>query len=91
MKLRPPPPRTTVPEVVPLLAAAALHGGFVQQHVLPALQLPVVAATGRVTILQDSLLSTRLNLRTSMTLEAVEDRDAWSMQLRRLSVPNSLL
>jgi carbon monoxide dehydrogenase subunit G len=43
------------------------------------------AASGRVRIQQDSLLSTRLNLRTSMDLEAVEDRERWTMELRRLS------
>ena len=43
------------------------------------------AASGRVTILQDSLLSNRMNLRTSMTLEAVEQRDCWTMVLSRLS------
>lgn len=42
-------------------------------------------ASGRVTIQQDSLLSTRLNLITSMVLEAVEDRDRWEMTLRRVS------
>ena len=41
--------------------------------------------TGGVTIQQESLLSTRLNLVTSMSLEAVEERDAWTMTLRRLS------
>merc|ERR1719231_946404 len=41
--------------------------------------------SGRVRIQQDSLLSTRLNLRTSMDLEAVESRERWMMQLRRLS------
>ena len=42
-------------------------------------------ANGNVRIMQDSLLSTRLNLRTSMDLEAVESPDQWMMQLRRLS------
>jgi len=42
-------------------------------------------ATGRVTIQQDSLLSSRLNLITSMVLEAVEDRDARQVTLRRVS------
>ena len=42
-------------------------------------------ANGNVRIMQDSLLSTRLNLRTSMDLEAVESLDQWMMQLRRLS------
>jgi len=43
------------------------------------------AQSGRVTILQDSLLSRRMNLQTSMKLEAVEQRDAWQLMLRRLS------
>jgi len=43
------------------------------------------AQSGRVTILQESLLSRRMNLHTSMTLEAVEQRDAWQLLLRRVS------
>jgi len=43
------------------------------------------AVSGRVTIQQESLLSNRMNLRTSMTLEAMEQRDAWTMALSRLS------
>jgi len=40
---------------------------------------------GGVRIDQDALLSRKMNLRTSMTLEAVEDRDRWTLALRRLS------
>merc|ERR1719183_2211152 len=59
-----------LPEVVPnILSNAVTRNG----------------ATGRVTIQQESLISTRLNLITSMNLEAVEDRDRWEMTLRRLS------
>merc|ERR1711965_351040 len=43
------------------------------------------ATSGRVTILQDSLLSRRMNLHTSMTLEAVEDRETWQLALQRVS------
>mgnify|MGYP006155304155 CR=1 FL=1 len=41
--------------------------------------------TGRVTIQQESLLSTRMNLRTSMTLDVIENREAWQLVLRRRS------
>ncbi len=43
------------------------------------------AASGRVTIEQESLLSNRLNLITSMVLEAVEVREAQQLELRRVS------
>ena len=38
-----------------------------------------------VRIDQEALLSRKLNLRTSMSLEAIEDRDRWTLALRRLS------
>ena len=41
--------------------------------------------TRRVTIQQESLLSNKLQLRVDMELEAVEQRDRWSLALRRLS------
>lgn len=41
--------------------------------------------TRRVTIQQESLLSNKLQLRVDMELEAIEQRDQWKMQLRRLS------
>jgi len=40
-------------------------------------------ASGRVTIEQESLLSTRMNLVVSMALEAVEDPERWTLELRR--------
>lgn len=39
----------------------------------------------RVTIQQESLLSNKLQLRVDMELEAIEQRDRWSLALRRLS------
>merc|ERR1719247_1099474 len=39
----------------------------------------------RVTIQQESLLSNKLQLRVDMELEAIEQRDRWSLELRRLS------
>jgi hypothetical protein len=39
---------------------------------------------GRVRIQQESLLSNRLKLQTSMELEALEDRDRWQLTLRRV-------
>jgi len=42
-------------------------------------------ASGGVRIDQEALLSRKMNLRTSMTLEAVEDHDRWTLALRRLS------
>ena len=41
--------------------------------------------TRRVTIQQESLLSNKLQLRVDMELEAVEQRDRWTVALRRLS------
>merc|ERR1719231_252818 len=38
-----------------------------------------------VRIDQEALLSRKMNLRTSMTLEAVEERDRWTLTLHRLS------
>ena len=43
------------------------------------------AASGRVTIQQESQLSRRLNLVTSMTLEAVEVQQARALELRRVT------
>merc|ERR1719231_1896925 len=43
------------------------------------------AATGRVTIEQESQLSSRMNLVVSMELEAVEHRQRWTLDLRRTS------
>jgi carbon monoxide dehydrogenase subunit G len=39
----------------------------------------------RVTIQQESLLSNKLQLRVDMELEAIEQRDRWSLALKRLS------
>lgn len=39
----------------------------------------------RVTIQQESLLSNKLQLRVDMELEAIEQRDRWTLALRRLS------
>ena len=41
------------------------------------------AASGRVTIEQESLLSTRMNLVVSMQLEAVASPERWTLELRR--------
>ena len=42
------------------------------------------ATSGRVTIEQESQLSSRMNLVVSMGLEAIEARDRWTLQLRRV-------
>ena len=42
------------------------------------------ARTGRVTIEQESLLSSRMNLVVSMSLEAVEKRERQTLELRRI-------
>ena len=40
---------------------------------------------GRVTIAQESLLSNKMQLQVDMELEAIENRDRWTLSLRRLS------